>query len=407
MMPTNMEPGSFQNEYQTAAFWQRVLPVAGVAWGSVLVSALMAGCLSWTLALSGLLLALAGGIGIALMSPKTADHASLLAERLKALAAEEDPGALPSGETEPTLLISETLRNRMLQRKSENSQQETSAVAKLKDYRHSVTESFGLVTQLSQSIEQIATTANQQSERLGEISSVAEQMHSSFNQVSGFISQALDKNKTAIATTSQNRSAAAQSVELMLQIKHILNSYISLIKEMGGSSQEISKFVEIIKNIASQTNLLALNAAIEAARAGEHGRGFAVVADEVRKLAEQSSASAKDVTQIIINVVQQTQKALEISEENEATVAQVQNVADHSLEALAALETTMQSFSKQFYEFNELTERQVGGINTIKLGLQDLSSIAEEFAATTEEVGAASTELKEHLNRLSQLSRER
>jgi hypothetical protein len=396
-------------EYQSWHFWQRVLTIAAAAWVAILFSAVLAGSLNWTLALWGAGLALAAGLGLEFFSFKSAatEASPLLAERLHALAREQDPGALPAGEADALLLDTETLRQRWLQsRRPEAAGGKTFDPAKLEDYRHSVIESIGLITQLTQSIEQITTTANQQSERLSEISTIADRMHESFNQVSGFIAQALDRNKTAITTASQNRSAAAQSVELMLQIKHILNSYITLIKEMGGSSQEISKFVEIIKRIASQTNLLALNAAIEAARAGEHGRGFAVVADEVRKLAEQSSTSAKDVTQIIKSVVQQTQKALEISSENEATVAQVQNVADHSLEALAALESTMQSFSQQFFEFNELTERQVGGINTIKLGLQDLSSIAEEFAATTEEVSAASTELKDHINRLSRLSKE-
>jgi methyl-accepting chemotaxis protein len=386
-------------------FFQHMLPIAGLVWVSALLSAVLANNLNWTLTWASLALALAGGSGLAYWNLKrTSETPPVLTERLQALAEERDPGSLPAGETDPLLLYSDIIRQRLA--RMQISEKNSPKSFKLEEYRHSVTESFSLISRLTQSIEQITTTANQQSERISDISTIADRMHESFIQVSEYITQVVDRNKTSISTATQNRSAAAQSVELMLQIKHILNSYINLIKEMGGSSQEISKFVEIIKRIASQTNLLALNAAIEAARAGEHGRGFAVVADEVRKLAEQSSTSAKDVTQIIKSVVQQTQKALEISSENEATVSQVQNVADHSLEALAALETSMQSFSQQFLQISELTERQVGGINTIKMGLQDLSSIAEEFAATTQEVSAAGTELKDHLNRLSRFSGE-
>ncbi len=388
-------------------FVGKFLPFSGLVWVLAMVSAFLTHSLSWNTTLISLALALAGGIGFAIWSGrKSSDQSNpVLAERLKALAEEKDPGPLARGEVDPLLLYSEIIRQHIAKLEAQGKTDSHSNI-KLDDYRHSVTESFSLISQLTQSIEQITTTANQQSERISDISTIADRMHESFTQVNEFILQAVSGNKAAITTASQNKSAAAQSVELMLQIKHILSSYITLIKEMGGSGQEISQFVEIIKRIASQTNLLALNAAIEAARAGEHGRGFAVVADEVRKLAEQSSTSAKDVTQIIKSVVQQTQKALEISTENETTVAQVQNVADHSLEALAALEVTMQSFSQQFSQISELTERQVGGINTIKMGLQDLSSIAEEFAATTQEVSAASTELKDHINRLSRLTQE-
>jgi len=105
-------------------------------------------------------------------------------------------------------------------------------------------------------------------------------------------------------------------------------------------------------------------------------------------------------------VVQQTQKALAISAENEATVSQVKTVADSSQQALAALEQIMQNFSQQFKDISELTDRQMGGISNMKTGLLELSSISEEFSATTQEVSAASDELKQHLSRMNQISRE-
>jgi methyl-accepting chemotaxis protein len=166
---------------------------------------------------------------------------------------------------------------------------------------------------------------------------------------------------------------------------------------MGKSSQEIGQFIEIIKSIASQTNLLALNAAIEAARAGENGRGFAVVADEVRKLAEQSSNSAKDVTGIIATVMDQTQKAIEISHQNENKISNVRLVADSSQQALDFLNSILQEFSKEYSQINELTIIQTIGVDTVKTKIQDITSVIEEYSATTEELSAISDEIRKRL----------
>ncbi|MBN1594312.1 hypothetical protein JW933_00150, partial [candidate division FCPU426 bacterium] len=293
-----------------------------------------------------------------------------------------------------------------LEKHQSQSEKAKSDYAKFHENRNEVAEAFDMVSQLVISIEQITSAAAHQSEGIIEMSTLADSIHSSFLHVDEYITTAVDKNNTALETTAANSQAAAQAVELMLKIKYALNSYISLIEAMSGSSHEIGKFVEIIKGIASQTNLLALNAAIEAARAGEHGRGFAVVADEVRKLAEQSSNSAKDVTYIIKTVMQQTQKAMDISAVNEDTVAHVQSVADASQQALSSLNQTMNDFAGKFHEIRKLIQTQLGSIDTIKVRMQDMSSISEEFSATTQQLSAASDELKKRLTHLTQFFKE-
>jgi methyl-accepting chemotaxis protein len=278
------------------------------------------------------------------------------------------------------------------------------SAAMYKNFRRELDDSMEMVSQLVSSIEQIATAASHQSESILEISNTSESLHASFQQIESFLNNVVQKNNQALKVTADKSEAAAKAVELMIKIKNILNSYVVLIEAMGGSSKQISKFVEIIKGIASQTNLLALNATIEAARAGEHGQGFAVVADEVRKLAEQSANSAKDVTLIIRTVLQQTRKAMEISQTNESTISKVQNVADSSKQALDALNQTLKDFAENFLKIKELTNIQIQSIEIIKNKMQDMSSISQEFSATTQEISAASDELRNRLSRLKQLT---
>lgn len=399
------------NQLFSSQTMRGLLLSALVIWVGILFLSLLFNQISLEFLGAGLLIAAAASAAIKVVlrvgdgQAKSNADQRLLEERLRAIANAGDPGPLPPGFKNPGLLETEKIRA-LVKELQGKGQRLVSLDQSLEKYRPALSESFQLTTQVITSIEQISITATHQSERVTELTSIADKLNDSFSQVLQFISSVVDKNTRAVQTTSQNHQAAARAVELMLKIKQVLNSYVELISTMSNSSQAIGKFVEIIKGIASQTNLLALNAAIEAARAGEHGRGFAVVADEVRKLAEQSSNSAKDVTVILKNVMQQTQKAVELSSSNEETVSQVQHVADASQNALSALEKTMHEFSKEFQQIQEQTERQVEGINSIKLSLQDMSSMSEEFAATIEELAAAADELKDPLKGISQLAQQ-
>ncbi len=387
----------------------RVFAIAvGITWASSILLGLILNTLSYAFLSLGLVVALLAGAGlVAIYSQLPKDlqtgDADILAERLETLAQAGDPGPLP-GETSSQLLrYTEDIRLKMLAQQKEQTKL-SSLLEKIEKYRLSISEAGELISQLNISIAQISSNAARQNEQITGISMLADKLSSSFIQVAQFIKSVAEKNTQAAKTTSQNHADAVQAVELMLKIKQVLNSYMQLIEAMGDSGHEIERFVEIIKGIAAQTNLLALNAAIEAARAGEHGRGFAVVADEVRKLAEQSSSSAKDVAVIINIIMHQTQKALDISTGSEATISQVQTVSDSSQKALSSIEEIMQVFSKQFQQINEQTERQLEGINSIKMSLQDMSSTSQDFSATTQELNAASDELIDQFHHIAKLA---
>ncbi len=327
---------------------------------------------------------------------KSHNFSNQFTEVLTLLVQGQDPGHLIHTLPPTYQSLIQSLAERILSQNTYETQ--CSAYAKkIKFVEHETKDIMDMMTQLVDSIEQIATAATQHSEAVLDISHIADNLNDSFVQVVEFIKNVIEKNNQAMRETQLKNIEAAKGVTLMLEIKQTLDSFIQLIRDMGKSSQEIGQFIEIIKSIASQTNLLALNAAIEAARAGENGRGFAVVADEVRKLAEQSSNSAKDVTGIIATVMDQTQKALEISHQNENKISNVRLVADSSQQALDFLNSILQEFSKEYSQINELTIIQTIGVDTVKTKIQDITSVIEEYSATTEELSAISDEIRKRL----------
>lgn len=226
---------------------------------------------------------------------------------------------------------------------------------------------------------------------------------------------ALNSN-TAADKARFGGDSVSKAVTQMAQIENTVNSSAKVVSKLGEQSKEIGEIVGTISGIASQTNLLALNAAIEAARAGEQGRGFAVVADEVRKLAEQSQEAAKKIAELISDIQVDTERAvvaMQTGTKEVKTGAEVVNLAGGAFREIANLvvqvadqvETSSKAMDKMVAESQRIVtaSEQINQISSKSAGeAQSVSAATEEQLASMEEIASSSQALAQLAQDLQQ-----
>ena len=246
--------------------------------------------------------------------------------------------------------------------------------------------------------EQMQTSSTEQAQKIHSIAKIISDMVRSLDRVAISTADSAEIARNSVSIAREGAQQVRNTINGMNNIRGNIQETRTLIKRLGESSQEIGNIVEIIKSIADQTNILALNAAIQANSAGEAGRGFAVVADEVQRLAERSSNATKRIEGLVKTIQNDTNAAVASMERSTKEVVDGANIAEEAGTALSKIDDVSTSLASLIERVSESTRK----VSTMAENIaSDMSQINQMAVTTTENVIKTSDSI-ENLSVLSQ-----
>jgi twitching motility protein PilJ len=216
---------------------------------------------------------------------------------------------------------------------------------------------------------------------------------SSMSRVSSDADQSARVANQSLVAAGKGNHAVQDSIKGMHEIRRQIQETSKRIKRLGESSQEIGEIVELISDITEQTNVLALNAAIQAASAGDAGRGFTVVAEEVQRLAERSGEATKQIAAIVKTIQSDTQGAVLAMEESTREVVEGAKLSDAAGQALAEIGTVSRNLAELIKKFSDATRRQADAATGVAGKMQNILKVTEQTTVGTQKTASAVGEL--------------
>jgi twitching motility protein PilJ len=242
---------------------------------------------------------------------------------------------------------------------------------------------------------QLLAAAEKQSAEIRQTSASVVGMAKTMGEMSMSASQSANVARQSIAAAQKGTQAVQNSISGMNEIREQIQETSKRIKRLGESSQEIGEIVELISDITEQTNVLALNAAIQAASAGEAGRGFTVVAEEVQRLAERSAEATKQIGAIVKTIQTDTQDAVSAMEKSTQGVVEGARLSDAAGQALAEIGVVSQRLSQLIEGITTTTEEQAKSATNVAKNMQDILNITQQTTEGTKRTAVSIGQLAE------------
>ncbi|MBI9050466.1 MAG: HAMP domain-containing protein [Anaerolineaceae bacterium] len=262
------------------------------------------------------------------------------------------------------------------------------------------------VGQMTSAIDDVANGAQQQATAASNAADITNMLSAAIQQVAGNAQGVLRESKIAAESAQKGSQKVEDTLTGMQNIKKQVGVSADKVREMGDRSDKIGDIVVTIDDISSQTNLLALNAAIEAARAGEAGKGFAVVADEVRKLAERSSTATSEIGDLVKTIQQTVKEAVQAMEEGTLEVENGVTIANEAGVALYEILSATNRVNAEAEQAVAASDEMEASADELVSAVDMVSSVIEQNTAATEQMSAGSSNVTESIENIASVSEE-